>query len=99
MQAVLVFTEGLLIIQYLYQIPTRLHCGFMTPDLQKEAEIVGIHGSAYRGIPIFCVYLATLMHTYQLSQQLVSRFSFWAPQKISLVSLYRIRKRAKSTCR
>lgn len=71
-QVVLVFTEGILIAQYVYQIPTRLHCELVGPDLRQKAELVGIHGAGLRSIPIFCVYLATLMHTYQLTRHQVS---------------------------
>lgn len=66
------FTEGILIAQYVYQIPTRLHCSFITLAVQNEAEIAGIHGNALRSVPIFFVYLATLMHTYQLSRHQVT---------------------------
>ena len=71
MQIVLVYTEGILIAQYVYQIPTRLHCPFVSASFQQRMEIVGLHGSGFRGIPIFLVYLATLMHTYRLSRQQV----------------------------
>jgi hypothetical protein len=67
----LVYTEGILIMQYVYQIPTRLHCAIITPRLQALVEEAGLHGNALRCIPIFCVYLATLMHTYSLARQKV----------------------------
>ena len=70
-QIVLVYTEGILIAQYVYQIPTRLHCPFVSASFQQRMEILGLHGSGFRGIPIFLVYLATLMHTYRLSRQQV----------------------------
>ena len=68
----LLYCEGILIAQYVYQVPTRLHCSFVTRRLRQEAELVGLHGSALRGIPIFCVYLATLMHTYRISRRQVA---------------------------
>ncbi len=67
----LVFTEVILIAQYTYQIPTRLHCGAITPRLQAGFEKAGLHGNAFRCIPVFCVYLAILMHTYSLVRQKV----------------------------
>lgn len=65
------FTEVILIAQYTYQIPTRLHCGAITPRLQAGFEKAGLHGNAFRCIPVFCVYLAILMHTYSLVRQKV----------------------------
>lgn len=70
-QAMLVFTESILIAQYVYQIPSRLHCSAVTPRIRAAAEEAGLHGNALRGVPIFCVYLATLMHTYSLARQKV----------------------------
>ena len=70
-QAMLVFTEVLLIAQYTYLIPTRLHCGAITSRLQAGFEKAGLHGNAFRCIPAFCVYLAILMHTYSLVRQKV----------------------------
>lgn len=67
----LVFTESILIAQYVYQIPSRLHCSPVTPRVRALAEEAGLHGNALRGVPIFCVYLATLMHTYSLARQKV----------------------------
>lgn len=68
-QAMLVFTEAILIAQYTYQIPTRLHCGAITPRVQAAFEKAGLHGNAFRCIPVFCVYLGILMHTYSLMRQ------------------------------
>ncbi|KAK9824077.1 hypothetical protein WJX72_007565 [[Myrmecia] bisecta] len=70
-QLLLVYSEGLLIAQYVYQIPTRLHCAFVTPQFQYYMDLLGLHGNAFRCIPIFCVYLATLMHTYRLARHQV----------------------------
>lgn len=72
MQMSLLFTEAILIAQYVYQVPTRLQCSFVTQHVQKDVEMIGLHGSGLRGIPIFCVYLAILMHTYRLGRQQVS---------------------------
>ena len=68
------FTEVLLIAQYTYLIPTRLHCGAITSRLQAGFEKAGLHGNAFRCIPVFCVYLAILMHTYSLVRQKVGSF-------------------------
>lgn len=73
-QIMLVFTESTLIAQYVYQIPSRLHCSAITPRVRSLAEEAGLHGNALRGVPIFCVYLATLMHTYSLARQKVCVF-------------------------
>ena len=73
-QIMLVFTESILIAQYVYQIPSRLHCSAITPRVRSLAEEAGLHGNALRGVPIFCVYLATLMHTYSLARQKVRVF-------------------------
>jgi len=78
LQLALLYCEGILIAQYVYQVPTRLHCSFVTQQRRQWAEVVGLHGSALRGIPIFCVYLATLMHTYRISRQQVG--SLCVPQ-------------------
>ena len=70
-QAMLIFTEAILVAQYTYQIPTRLHCGAITPRVQAGFEKAGLHGNAFRCIPIFCAYLSILMHTYSLVRQQV----------------------------
>ncbi len=75
LQVMLVFTESILIAQYVYQIPSRLHCSAATPRVRALAKEAGLHGNALRGVPIFCVYLATLMHTYSLARQKVHRFA------------------------
>ena len=62
------YLEVLLIAQYTFQIPTRLRCSFITPELRDTAEFIGLHGSAVRCLPIFVLYLATLMHTYVLAR-------------------------------
>ena len=36
--------------------------------VQRNLEAVGIHGSAVRCIPIFAVYLAVLVHTFNLAR-------------------------------
>lgn len=36
--------------------------------LQRTLDAVGIHGSAVRCIPIFAVYLAVLVHTFNLAR-------------------------------
>lgn len=73
LQFALLYTEAILIAQYIYQVPTRLHCDFVTPEIHQGVEVVGLHGNGLRGIPIFCVYLAVLMHTYSISRQQVCR--------------------------
>jgi len=69
-----VYLEVLLIAQYTFQIPTRLRCPFVTPELRETAEFIGLHGSAVRCLPIFVLYLATLMHTYVLARWQVRVF-------------------------
>lgn len=122
-QAALVYSEGIIIAQYAYLVPTRLACPAITPELARRwgassrptsacdcaacsafeiarqgaarltsvanassrgpqtptnpthpcipcvcsLEVVGIHTSAARCIPLFLVYLATLMHNYGLA--------------------------------
>ncbi len=68
------YLEVLLIAQYTFQIPTRLRCPFVTPELRETAEFIGLHGSAVRCLPIFVLYLATLMHTYVLARWQVRVF-------------------------
>ncbi|KAL6770350.1 hypothetical protein ACKKBG_A34605 [Auxenochlorella protothecoides x Auxenochlorella symbiontica] len=63
----LVYSELLIIVQYAYQIPTRLGCSFVTPQLQFTMEVIGIHASSVACIPLFVVYLVTLMHSYTLT--------------------------------
>ena len=36
MQACLLYVEGILICQYVYQIPSRLHCDFIDPVIQVK---------------------------------------------------------------
>ena len=74
-QAMLIFTETILVAQYIYQIPTRLHCGAITPSVQTAFEKAGLHGNAFRCIPVFCAYLSILMHTYSLVRQQVISLS------------------------
>lgn len=71
-QACLLYVEGILICQYVYQIPSRLHCDFIDPAVQASAEWLGLHSSVVRAIPTFAVYLATLMHVYHLGRQQAS---------------------------
>ncbi len=65
------YVESCLIGQYVWQIPTRLGCGFATPALRFGAERIGLHANALRCLPLFACYLATLMHTYSLARQKV----------------------------
>ena len=74
MQLALLYTEAILIAQYVYQVPTRLQCAFVTGHVKRDVEFIGLHGSGPRGIPIFCVYLAILMHTYRIGRQQVWNF-------------------------
>ena len=67
----LVYVEAVLIAQYVYQIPTRLHCALVTPRTRTLVEQVGLHGNALRCIPLFAAYLATLMHTFAIARQKV----------------------------
>ena len=39
--------------------------------MQAYAHILGLHSHVLRAIPIFVVYLATLMHVYALARQQV----------------------------
>lgn len=71
LQLALLYTEAILIAQYVYQVPTRLQCPFVTNHVRRDVEFIGLHGSGPRGIPIFCVYLAILMHTYRIGRQQV----------------------------
>jgi hypothetical protein len=48
-------------------VPTRLACSFIDPAFQRRMEIVGIHASPFKALPLFLVYLSTLMHTYSLA--------------------------------
>lgn len=71
MQATLVYTEAILVAQYVFQLPVRLHCGFLSPKMRDNIELLGLHSSRLRVIPIFCVYLITLMHNYNVWRQQV----------------------------
>ena len=73
MQLALVYVEACLIAQYVWQIPTRLRCGFATPQLRFTLERIGLHANALRCLPLFATYLATLMHSYSLAHQKVNR--------------------------
>ena len=42
-------------------------------DVQAYAHIMGLHSQVLRAIPLFVVYLATLMHVYALARQQVRR--------------------------
>ena len=83
-QAMLVYLELLLIAQYTFQIPTRLHCPIVTAALRDAAEFVGLHGSALRCLPIFALYLATLMHTYSLARWQRAHGQVRAPPNLEL---------------
>ncbi len=37
-QVMLVYTEAILIAQYIYQIPTRLHCAAITPQVAAASH-------------------------------------------------------------
>lgn len=63
---VLIYCEVIIVSSYAYQVPSRLDCGFLSPQLQRTAEMLGIHSNAARCIPLFFVYLATLRHTHGL---------------------------------
>ena len=39
--------------------------------MQAYAHILGLHSQVLRAIPLFVVYLATLMHVYALARQQV----------------------------
>jgi len=43
--------------------------------VQAYAHILGLHSHVLRAIPIFVVYLATLMHVYALARQQVRSFA------------------------
>ena len=43
--------------------------------MQAYAHILGLHSHVLRAIPIFVVYLATLMHVYALARQQVRPFA------------------------
>ncbi len=43
------------------------------PARQAAAEVAGLHGNAARCVPVFCAYLATLMHTYSLARKQARR--------------------------
>ena len=69
LQMMLVYTEAILICQYIYQIPTRLRCSFVTPEVEADAKALGLHRNSARSIFVFLAYLSTLMHTYKLVRQ------------------------------
>ena len=47
--------------------------------LQAYASIVGLHRSVFSAIPLFVVYLATLVHVYALSRQRTQEVSTAPP--------------------
>ena len=54
--------------------PLRVHlCWRSNPLLVRSAEVIGIHGNPLRAVPLFLVYLATLMHTYRWVGRSVDR--------------------------
>ena len=63
---VLVYCEAIIVLSYAFQVPSRLACAFISPVVQRTAEMLGIHANAVRIIPLFLVYLATLRHTHGL---------------------------------
>ncbi|GAB4823805.1 hypothetical protein N2152v2_010851 [Parachlorella kessleri] len=75
-QVALVLSEAIIIAQYAYLVPTRLGCHFISPDLVRSLEVLGLHTSVARCLPLFLVYLATLMHTYGLATRHAPR-SVW----------------------
>ena len=81
-QALLLTTEALLTVSYLYQIPVRLGCDFVSADVQARLELVGVHGSAAACLPAFLLYLATLFHNFHLRLHQVwpgSAMTRWPP--------------------
>lgn len=44
MQALLMYMEAVLIAQYVWQIPTRLGCAWVTPQLRTQMEEVHSFG-------------------------------------------------------
>ncbi|KAK9863698.1 hypothetical protein WJX84_001768 [Apatococcus fuscideae] len=93
-QAILLYTEGVLIAQYVFLIPTRLECDFLTESVKNALDAVGIHGSAVRCIPIFAVYLAVLVHTFNLARvQAAHRTS----SRVRLLDLLRETESTSST--
>ena len=45
-----------------------LHCEWVTPDPAAWSTLqVGLHQAALRCLPLFLLYLVTLMHTYSLA--------------------------------
>lgn len=65
-QGVLIYSEILIILNYGYQIPARLDCGFIGSVGSNIFDLWGIHANAARCMPLFAVYLATLFHTFGL---------------------------------
>ena len=51
--------------------PRACTVGPSRPQVQAGFEKAGLHGNAFRCIPIFCAYLSILMHTYSLVRQQV----------------------------
>lgn len=38
MQVALIYSEFIIIVQYAYQVPSRLGCSFITPQLEYRCE-------------------------------------------------------------
>lgn len=66
-QALLVYSELLIVVTYAYQVPARLGCEAISTDLERRMSMLGVHSSRSRNVPLFLVYLATLMHCYSLT--------------------------------
>ena len=50
--------------------------------LQAYAHVLGLHSYVLRAIPLFVVYLATLMHVYALARQQVTSIATGSDQHL-----------------
>jgi hypothetical protein len=78
----LMYTEAVLVLQYAYEIVARCLCSvggspatgscvslMADPQLGRHLDVLGLHGSAARCLPVFLVYLALLVYNYTLLTQ------------------------------
>ena len=65
-QFVLIYTETIIVLSYLYQVPARLHCGFLSDSFIIVAEFCGLHSNTLGTLPVFFVYLSVLFHSFGL---------------------------------
>eukprot|EP00892_Ulva_mutabilis_P011706 jgi/Ulvmu1/8908/UM049_0090.1 len=70
-RALLVYTETLLLLEYVFQVSLQVGCLALDPSSRDLVRQLGLHESLWRSAPLFALYLVLLMHNYFID--LVSR--------------------------